>query len=90
MSRQLERGKIFITSIDEAMRQLSACHMKEKRDAAELLKWHIVMVEQQTDCMVRKIVLDGRNKYIRGSKELQVYGIKITPGASYIPKKRMH
>lgn len=61
--------------------------MKTKGAAAELLKHHIGWVEPKTDCMVKNIVLHGGIKFVKGSKELQADGIKISTIASYTPEE---
>lgn len=40
-------------------------------------------VERQTNCGVKKIVLDGRNDYIKKTRELGADGIEVCVTAGY-------
>lgn len=62
-------AKYLVTLIKEGSEYVSSCHVKTKRETAELLKRHGRCFERQTDLQVRKTVLDGGQKYFKGINE---------------------
>lgn len=62
--------------------------MKSQVKPAELLKSQISWVERQSGCVVEKIVLDGKRKCVKGSKDLEACGIEIYSTAPYTPQEK--
>lgn len=59
------RANHFVTLIDEASWHVSACQLKTKDEAAELVRQYVRWVERHTDGRVKKIVLGGGKEYLR-------------------------
>lgn len=80
-------AKYFVPFIDQASEQVSACHIRTKGEAPKLLKRYVCWVKQQKECRVKKIVLDGGKKYIKGTAKRQINGIMFCITASYAPEE---
>lgn len=66
------RGEIFFVKfIHEASERVEALHMKVELEATKLLKRHVRCIERQTGTSVKKVVLDGGKKYLKGSDNLE-------------------
>lgn len=80
-------ARYFLNFIGEASGHVSIFDMKTIGKAAEFLKRQVKWPERQTECKVRKIILDGHREYLKGCTKLDADGINISLTASYTPEE---
>lgn len=82
-----ERGRYFITFIDEASDNVKYVYMVRNSEPDKHLKRLLLRMEHQTEATVKKAVLHDVKEYIMGSRELEEDGIEIFISGSYIAQK---
>lgn len=85
----LGRAKYFFLSIEDAFRYVNvkAFRLKTNGKASELLKRHVLLVEQQTQIFVREIVLYGWKESSKESRYVPANGTDIYPTAAFTCQK---
>lgn len=59
--------------------------MRADGEAAKLLKHQVCLVERQSRCPVKKIVLSAGREYIQDSMYPEAQGTEVCPNATYTP-----